>query len=849
MDTPVTAHSDLSLKVENANRKTAKRYLVEKATNEARTIGTTKNFPEETKELSQKAPMEEKSTGVEANINHHKSVTTGIPTLLGMNSSDENVKPIKPTSIPESTVATKKYSVDDSKELVQGASKQQGHDISVETAELYDKSPTNKVKTKVKLTQSISNEKAEKVPTITGYTPDAQTSNDYETSPAETSTVKSETVKSKITEVARLVGNEVGVLEEQETPEHFKDKFEAQTKTPKLLEERQKKRNIANKQEIVMNYVPVEEQSEHFDESKPNFKNASYQSTEQRTGEIIENTPTQLGEEVLEGEVGYTMPNVPKPDTATSKKVRSESTERVSFISKDVGFKPLKADFEDMSINRNSKYENAFQNKSKPERREKPTFHAKNIGYEPLEEGTDGMAEKETKFNQAVPKESATESIEFASLQSKQIGFEPKEDSNGNIINMSEPQDMMPSFSTSKNTKHKPLKNVVSSGELTNIESSDDVAFEEPSIKHLRITKSRSESSERARLIPKVIGSEDGEQSREFSGKFEAKKSIAKSKLETPREKGKTVNVPKEIGHYQPESDVKTLKELQNISLNITPLIQENVIDQIPSQQSLTHGDYQNIEHFENLSESEAPTQEARVVIENTNKEFARRKEKHFGTHSNNEQITEFPSQSYSEELGVPAFEKQQEIYTRESNIIGFDTEEMSAEELPINHGHPERVVKESHFRSKSNERSTYNPYVVGFQEDDLSITAIPDKSDVIVNASEKREKQITCHAENVGHIGGFYQEEDNLNTLENQQLECKTGSQQIVRTESRERASSLGRTLGFNPGLEEIKTENITLQENQNAQLNYSPQDRGRVSCNHLNLVVSPLAISVLNG
>ena len=114
-------------------------------------------------------------------------------------------------------------------------------------------------------------------------------------------------------------------------------------------------------------------------------------------------------------------------------------------------------------------------------------------------------------------------------------------------------------------------------------------------------------------MIPTVIGSEDGEQSREFSEKFEAKKSIAKSKLETPREKGKTVNVPKEIGHYQPESDVKTLKELQNISLNITPLIQENVIDQIPSQQSLTHGDYQNIEHFQNLSESEAPTQEARV--------------------------------------------------------------------------------------------------------------------------------------------------------------------------------------------------------------------------------------------
>ena len=278
-------------------------------------------------------------------------------------------------------------------------------------------------------------------------------------------------------------------------------------------------------------------------------------------------------------------------------------------------------------------------------------------------------------------------------------------------------------------------------------------------------------------------------------------------------------------------------------------MIQENVIDQIPSQQSLTHGDYQNIEHFENLSESEAPTQEARVVIENTNKEFARRKENHFGAQSNNEQITEFPSQSYSEEFGVPAFEKQQEIYTRESNIIGFDTEGMSAEELPINHGHPERVVKESHFRYKSNERSTYNPYVVGFQEDDLSITAIPDKSDVIANATEKREKQITCHAENVGHIGGFYQEEDNLNTLENQQLECKTGSQQIVRTESRERASSLGRTLGFDPGLEEIKTENITLQENQNAQLNYSPQDRGRVSCNHLNLVVSPLAISVING
>merc|ERR1712045_398838 len=315
MDTPVTEYSDISLIVENA-------------TNEAKAIGTTKNFPEEIKELSQKAPMEEKSTGVEENINH-KSVATSIPTLLGMNSSDENVKPIKPTSIPESTVATKKYSVDDSKELVQGASKQQGHDISVETAELYDQSPTNKVKTKVKLTQSISNEKAEKVPTIIGYTPDAQTSNDYKTSPAETSHIKSETVKSKITEVARLVGNEVGVLEEQETPEHFKDKFEAQTKTPKLLEERQKKRNIANKQEIVMNYVPVEEQSEHFDESKPNFKNASYQSTEQRTGEIIENTPTQLGEEVIEGEVGYTMPNVPKPDTATSKKVRSESTGRV----------------------------------------------------------------------------------------------------------------------------------------------------------------------------------------------------------------------------------------------------------------------------------------------------------------------------------------------------------------------------------------------------------------------------------------------------------------------------------------------------------------------------------------
>ena len=80
---------------------------------------------------------------------------------------------------------------------------------------------------------------------------------------------------------------------------------------------------------------------------------------------------------------------------------------------------------------------------------------------------------------------------------------------------------------------------------------------------------------------------------------------------------------------------MKTLKELQNISLNITPLIQENVIDQIPSQQSLTHGDYQNIEHFENLSESEAPTQEARVVIENTNKEFARRKEKHFNLNDN----------------------------------------------------------------------------------------------------------------------------------------------------------------------------------------------------------------------
>merc|ERR1712079_626810 len=578
----------------------------------------------------------------------------------------------------------------------------------------------------VKLTQSISIEKAEKVPTITGYTPDAQTSNDYEGSPA-----KSKTVKSKITEVARLVGNEVGVFEEQETPEHFKDKFEAQTKTPKLLEERQKKRNIANKQEIVMNYVPVEEQSEHFDESKPNFNNASYQSTEQRTGEIIENTPTQLGEEVVEGQVGYTNPNVPTPDTATSQKVRSESTERVSFISKDVGFKPLKANFEDVSINKDPKYENAFENKSKSESREKPTFYAKNIGYEPLEEGTDRMAEKETKFDQVVPKESTSESIEFASLQSKQIGFDPKEASNCNIINISEPQNMMPSFSTTKNAKHKPLKNVVSSGELTNIESSDDVAFEEPPIKHLRITKNRSESSERARLIPKVIGSEDGEQSTEFSGKFEAKKSIAKSKLETPREEGKTVNVPKEIGHYQPESDVKTLKEHKNISLNITPLIQENVIDQIPSQQSLTHGDYQNIEHFENLPESEAPTQEARVVIENTNKEFARRKEKHLGTQSNNEQITEFSSQSCSEELGVPAFEKQQEIYTRESNIIGFDTEEISAEELPINHEHPERVVKESHIRSKSNERSTYNPYVVGFQEDDLSTAAIPDKSDV----------------------------------------------------------------------------------------------------------------------
>ena len=703
------------------------------------------------------------------------SIISGISRTVGYSNIEEKSVPLNESSLPPSTTVEEKINRSENFNVAIKQENKTGISVPVETVDNYDVVQPKSSNVNVSRTKHFLTEKAANVAKKEGFAEELQNVEEFAESNPKSEKTEVKNVKSQSTELAKLVDNSVGVYDKEEIPEHFSEKFQAKTKTPKISKEKGKEMEKIKFKSFDLSFYPEQEEAKECVEELPVQKSSNFKSTKNVITEMAEKTSKQVGQVIEPDETNSFVESVTNPKIASIKKTRSKSTERVMFESKDIGTE------EESHTCEQFEKENTML----------PSQASSNFVY----------IDKAVSSNTTV-----------------QIGTSNKQD------------------------------------EVT------DVSFGKPESKQLKVSKYRSESSERAIKRPQLLGDED-ELSEEFTGKFEPKQSNAITLEEVSKITEKPINISRNIGSHQPESEANYFKPEDFKSITVDPVPQDKYINKSSMLQPKNVGILQNIEETQLIEEQKFTNTEPNILEEDTNKDillniprdvgfktadletdtlaelvlhqevaienknvsstdYVNRTEKTVGTLVPKENTSDLPIQSAIEEYANPLKEKEADFYTKTTNTIGFEPLEGSVSDIVEDYNPIENLASETKTRSKSGQRSTQNSFSLGFHPNDSVLEDIPLKVNSTAQASSLKQKAISEKVEKIGHSGGFINKYDDVSSLPDSNNEEKQISENVEANRITKRASSHGRTIGYEPPIEKVEEKSIFIHDKQVADI-----------------------------
>ena len=223
--------------------------------------------------------------------------------------------------------------------------------------------------------------------------------------------------------------------------------------------------------------------------------------------------------------------------------------------------------------------------------------------------------------------------------------------------------------------------------------------------------------------------------------------------------------------------------------------------------------------------------------------ELAIRSEKIIGSHNDCEIVEDFQTESTKNEFGQTTKERDFESYKKVTNIQGFEPIESSVQEIKLSQEMNRQSANKTRTRSISTERSSKVSLSVGFQPiENKTESMTASTSDSQVAKINNDDHGVGGIVEKISHISGFSSDFDKPEQLVTKPVEESRINPKIMKIK-RERASSLGRTVGFQQPAEEVKSnqEQKKLEE-QKPNVSKVPVERNLASSNDVSLWVSNL-------
>ena len=400
------------------------------------------------------------------------------------------------------------------------------------------------------------------------------------------------------------------------------------------------------------------------------------------------------------------------------------------------------------------------------------------------------------------------------------------------------------------------------------------------------VTKKR----ERAKKIPKSEGVHCMEERAESHLVESPKANSVESYKVRSNSKGKVKLVSKEVGIADELEALKPLAIQEETAREESGLVSKeenkNPTEYLSQQTSIILGQCDNILSAEELSiydvqeqkadikssimdkniSSKMPTEVGLAILPSSTEDFsitpktietpkverakpewklATRTEKIIGCSTNSELVEDFKADSVNKEFSQTSKERDYESYRQVPHIQGFEPVENSVEDILSSEDINKHSAQETRTRSISRERTARIPLSVGFRAKENKTEYMADiSSDSCVAKIKNEDHEIGGMVKKISLVGGFSHDFDKSAPLATKPLEESMVDPKIVKIK-RERASSLGRTVGFHQPVELVKPNQDSIkQEEQTSNVSKVAVERDLASRNDVTLVVRILNI-----
>ena len=564
-------------------------------------------------------------------------------------------------------------------------------------------------------------------------------------------------VRSKSTERAKLQGQEVGFVAEEEIPEYFNDKFEVKTNNAlenraKSLLSEQAQRNPRNE-----GLAPNKEETEELKHTTAKSEHIEGKLLKPKATETAFKQSKQFGLSDREDETSSLVLERPKEEVTSFEDVKIRHTERAHFKEKSQGFEADKEIAEAFDKKCQVQTELAKEGKAKS----LVTNAAQNIprkeGVNLELEASESLVKVEMKREAAKKSAIRSESSERASSLARQVGYNPEEQEVVGLVDSKKSQTQA------------------------------------------KTTRTRSESSERASIQSRALGVvAEMEKADNFTKTFKKKGETANERnevLETTR----VTQEGAQLG-FLPEEQIT--EDLTEEPFETETLIPQDVkkprVDQA-FRTSRHVGISTQIESSGKVDDLKLNPQEAKVVRSSQQKEQA-----HYQALSTGVDITEDDTQEFSVERAQgekPELKTETPLTrskaTRMSKKQGFHPVEQSSQNISL-HESPATTAISGKARSESNDRAFATAQRMGFEPLDLSTESMKDHKPIYGTAIQESQKKTKAKAQKMSISGGRLDkrmETEELTLLTDKKDQVK---EKIERKQSCERAIILSQTMGF---------------------------------------------------
>ena len=517
-------------------------------------------------------------------------------------------------------------------------------------------------------------------------------------------------------------------------------------------------------------------------------------------------------------------------------KIRSQSSERAVLIPSQVGSSGEAEIVQPITIHDGQSDKLNISTVTKKSERAKKIPKSEGVqlkeettGFHPIE-----LPETDT----VVAFKVRSNSKEKVKLESKEVGVTKEPEA-------LKPLDIRKKEKTARKQTTRNIKNISEkvsniSGDLLKEDYAENMSQEFPQNQHISLSQHTDTASETATLMSTSMGSEFPEAFVGALGEEEVKQISAVPEKENRHLTEAYTKEPSIIG--QCDSIFRTEElitpDVQGNKADIkSSVVNKNISSNMPTEVGISILP-SSTEYF---SVNPNPIETPKVEMAKIERELAPRSEKIIGSNNNGEIVEDFQTETIKNEIGQTVKQKDFESYRQVSNIQGFEPIESSVEEIKLSQENIQQLANKTSTRSVSTERSAKIPLSVGFRpkENKTEIMA-PNSSDSQLAKIKSEEQSIGEKVEKMSHVGGFSYDIDEPEHLMTEPVEESRINPKLIKAK-KERASSLGRTVGFQQHTEKVKpNREPKRQEEQKPNVSKVPVEMNLASSNDVTLGVS---------